>query len=218
MTENRLIRTMIYDLQSCPKCKEGHRFTLAVQVASSSSPPQIIIGGGSRNEVMLTCRKTGDTFPWEIENPKGAEILGLADSSTVTAPPLQTGSQSGKTSEFSDWVKNSRSAAIDYCKSMLTTSTGAIAVFFALMKYLNFEKLNNSTLAYIGFIPPIIFLLTAIIFIYAMLPQYASITEEQFPEFRDSRLNRLYKFLMWGTILFILNTSFAIILFLIILS
>jgi hypothetical protein len=95
---------------------------------------------------------------------------------------------------------------------MLSTSTGAIPVYFALMKYVGFERISGSLLARTGILPPFLFLLAGILFVLALRPRFAAVTEAEFAEFRAKRLSQLNTYILAGTILFASGICLAIVL------
>jgi hypothetical protein len=96
---------------------------------------------------------------------------------------------------------------------MLTSSTGAIAVYFAVQKYLGLEKANNTTLAQTAILPPVMFLVAGIFFVLALRPRYDNIPLEDFPAFRERRLIQLNRFIVSGTLTFLVAVAIAIVLF-----
>jgi len=116
--------------------------------------------------------------------------------------------------EYSDWAKNSRSTIIiDYSKTMLSSSSGAVAVYFAIMKYVGLDAVNNLSLSHYGVLPPIMFLLAVICFALAIQPHIAVLTVIDFTAFRDKRLQSIYGYNMAGTILFIVGIAIALFIF-----
>jgi hypothetical protein len=215
MTFNQVLKHIQYDIEKCPVCCERHRFILEVHtvvpIFGSSASSKTI-----SKKIAFTCPKTKKLFTKVIPNPPGGEIIGLVQDTLSLV--LSSEQQSSDLSEFLDWAKNSRSIAIDYCKIMLSTSTGAIPIYFAIQKYIGFEKISELSIARAGIIPPVMFLASSILFAIAIWPQYATITETEFTAFRAKRLNQLNQYIRAGTILFVISVCVAIILCFITLS
>ena len=113
-------------------------------------------------------------------------------------------------------LKNSIKADSDFCKTMITVSTGAIPIYLGLV------KLISPTIILLGIytaliIPPIVFFISAIIFIVGYLPKIDTITlqilndiEKKYEDTVSSRR----KYVKWGLSVFmggvILSTGFII--------
>lgn len=85
---------------------------------------------------------------------------------------------------------------------MLTLSTGAIPVYFTMLKYMGFEKISNVTFAKIGILPPLMFLIGAVFFVLALRPRFETISQDNFVTFRSSRLKQMNKLINAGALTF----------------
>ncbi len=222
MAVTNQIATLDYTVKQCPECGESHVFTLAVK--NDSAPAVPIFGGTGGREIAFTCPKTHKLFTQVVANPPGREILGLADPATLAAAaqaqpsaPIPAGPAAsappiGGASDLADWVKSSRATALDYSKLMLSTSTGAIPLYFVVMKFIGIEKISASIFSRAGIFPPLLFLLAGVFFVLALRPQYAMVAEADFAAFRKSRLEQLNRYITLGTALFILGMLLAVVL------
>ena len=119
---------------------------------------------------------------------------------------------------FQVWVKNSRKVAFDFCKTMLSTSTGAIPIYFAVLKYIGFEKIGQTALGKFTVLPPVLFLLAAILYVLALRPRYDAVAPDEFNTFRARRLEQLNQYITWGSATFVGATGLAIAVFFSVLS
>jgi hypothetical protein len=208
----RLIR---HQVEKCPRCGAAHDFALMVRDLAEISAVPLFGGpaGAGGPEVGFTCPSTNQPFVQIIPNPPGAEILGPADPSSGQAPPSAKPSSPGG-DEFGDWVKLSRQVATDYCKTMLTTSTAAIPVYWAVLKYLRLEQVSSSAVALLAIVPPLLFLTATVLFALALRPRFAALRPEQFLQFRTNRLRQLDRYINAGTTAFVVGVGLAILLFL----
>jgi len=85
---------------------------------------------------------------------------------------------------------------------MLTAATGAIPVYFAVLKYLGSEAAYTSWFARIAALPPILFLVAAVMFALALRPRFALVPLAAFAEFRATRLRQLNALMLTGLALF----------------
>jgi hypothetical protein len=206
MPQQPQIRVIEHSTAQCPACGKPHRWALRARAAAE--PPVAMFGGPSIGDlvpVSVQCPTTGRVIPTEVSVPPGFAIVDQAQTSTRDTEPAastMSGSPDLLGREFQDWIKASRATALDYCKTMLTTCTGAVPLYFALLKYLGHERSTDDTFSAISVIAPLLFLTGALLFAFAMTPIFGRIQPEQFAEFRESRLTRLNWLLRFGTALF----------------
>ena len=213
MRENRTIRYIDHDVEHCPRCGQRHQFKLTVQSGLPQAPAVPLFGGPGSHEIAFTCPITHELFTEQIINPPDGEIIGPANSTSIPAMSLPSKVESVTESEFSEWVKNSRTTATEFSKTMLTTSTGAIPVYFAVLNYIGIGKVGNSFLSRITILPPLLFLATIILFMLAIRPWFVTLTEADFDKFRAKRLSRLNVYITMGSVLFGIGVCLAIVLF-----
>lgn len=212
------LRYVDHSVAHCPRCAQSHHFTLAIR----SDPPQPAVPlfggpgpGRASCEIAFTCPTTGALFTEEIPDPPDGTVVGPVDPTGVASGATSSGAGSGPSpaADFAEWAKSSRTTAMEFCKTMLTTSTGAIAVYFAVLKYLGVERIGGSLLARVGIVPPLLFLTASICFALAMRPRLATLSEAEFAGFRAQRLTRLDRYITVGTVLFAAGMCIAIMLF-----
>lgn len=213
MENDKTIRYVNHDIEHCPRCGESHHFWLEVRSAAPDTRAVPIFGGPGSYEIAFTCPKTRELFTQELLNPPDGEIVGSTDSISVPAASSSSEPPPAIESEFSEWVKNSRTTATEFCKTMLTTSTGAIPVYFAVLKYLGIEQIDGSFLASAGILPPLLFLAAIILFVLALRPRFETLTEAEFDTFRTERFLWLNRYITVGTVLFATGVCLSIVLF-----
>jgi hypothetical protein len=212
MPTNLIVRHIDYSVERCPHCGKGHQFKLAIGTARGAPPAIPIFGAVPTVELAFNCPTTGKLFTQNIEPPPGGAVLGLAESSNPSDGTSDTGPDTAMANEYSEWVKASRPNAIDYCKTMLTSSTGAIPIYFVLLKYFGIEKMDKSFAARIAVVPPLMFLAASILFMLAIRPRHSMMTESDFATIRARRLRRLNAYIIVGSILFVVGICATIIL------
>lgn len=68
---------------------------------------------------------------------------------------------------------------------MLTTSSGAVAVYFAILKYLGWEKADlGATFVVLTVVPPVLLLIAAVTFALALRPSLTFVERSEYAEFR----------------------------------
>jgi hypothetical protein len=150
----------------------------------------------------FTCPKTRKIISASVPNPPDGDIVGPADPDETAPEPESTAPQTSVAQEYADWIKTSRATAVDFCKAMLTAATGAVPVYFAVLKYLGAETLGGSWLSHVGAAPPLLFLAAAIVFALALRPRLAWIKAADFTDFRTMRLRQLNRDILVGSALF----------------
>ena len=116
--------------------------------------------------------------------------------------------------ELADWRKNSAATLRSFSTTMVSTSTGGLAVYFAVLKYLGIEHITGGWQA-VTIVPPVLFLSAATAFVLSLQPGVGWIENaEEYANFRRSRLQTISRFSHLGTILFLLATAIAVIVYL----
>jgi hypothetical protein len=215
MTDNRITKILDYDLAACPKCGKAHRFKLKVLVQPEGEEKVPMFGGtaasGGKSEVFFTCPDTNKNFTYLVPDSIGGEPIGLASEADIALATTKAQASSPSKSEFAEWVGKSRETALDFCKTMLSTSTGAIPLYFVVLKYIGFEKIGSTALSKFAILPPALYLVAAILYVLAMRPRYELVAQNDFNAFRTRRLERLNQFIIWGTAIFTGATGLAIV-------
>ena len=191
-----------HEVDPCPRCGARHRFV--IELAEREQETVLFGGPGDQDdavEVGLTCPVSDELFTDRVSIPPGARFKRVVTSGGAAGagPPVSEGSQ---TSEFEDWVRGSRTVATDFCRTMLTTASGAIPVYFAVLKYLGTERLEGSLGSKASILPPVLFLGAIVLFALALRPEITTITESGFAAYREQRLRRLNRFIGWGVVAF----------------
>lgn len=216
MSTEDITEILDYTVHECPRCGKKHDYKLKALVRAESTEEIAIFGGtGGKSEILFECPDTKRKFTQVVPNPQNREIISLATESdikdSISTPP-KTLLQAAE-SDFAEWIKNSRSVSIDFCKIMLTLSTGAIPIYFTMLKYMGFENISNITFAKIGILPPIMFLVAAVLFVLALRPRFETISQSEFATFRSSRLKQMNQFINAGALTFGGAIAFTIMLF-----
>jgi hypothetical protein len=214
MPDERSPTIIDYDVAPCPKCAKTHHFKLK-GLGRQPIEQKVPLFGGSgvgagKSEIMFTCPDTNKKFTWAVPEPTGVEIMGVAseaDLALVTAGPPAPAPGKG---EFDEWSKKSRDVALDFSKTMLSASTGGIAVYFAVLKYIGFEKIGTTAIAKLSVLPPVFFLLAAILYVLALRPRHELVAPSEFSAFRQRRLEQLNRFIIAGTTVFLSGLGLAI--------
>ena len=230
-------RQLKHNISRCQHCGLSHDYQLEIRYRlKSDQANEIPIFGGKGAtpieshadteqhlskipnwDVMFICPIAQKPFvkSVSIEAYQDEEIIGVFCE--ASPPVIQTDTPVNnlltqlQDSALEEWVKSSGGNARDFCKTMLTTSTGAIPIFFAVLKYLGVETASNTFLSWMGIIPSSLFLASAVLFILAIQPQYFIVRQQhEFINFRNRRFKQLNRLIQMGTIFFILGVCFAI--------
>jgi hypothetical protein len=223
----------------CPHCGERHRFGVLVRDKPESQAAVPLFGGGgaptattppATPTIAFTCPVTRKIMNEKVPAPPGVEVIGPADSGPADSGPADSGPAdsapvddepaaaaakppaTSTDAEYAEWIKSSRTTALDFCKTMLTASTGAIPVYFAVLKYLGTESASGSWFGRVAAIPPLLFLSAAIVAALALRPRFALVAPGDFGEFRAGRLRQLNRDLLIALTLFSGGVLIAILL------
>jgi len=214
MTNERITTIIDYEVAPCPKCNNAHPFKLKglAQQAEEIVPLFGGTGGTERkSEILFTCPDTKKKFSYSVPEPVGVEIIGLASEADIAAATNVASAPAPVKSEFEEWAKKSRDTALDFCKTMLSASTGGIPVYFAVLKYIGFETIGGAALSKFAILPPVLFLVAAISYVLALRPRHELIAPSDFNAFRKRRLERLNRLIILGTVIFIGAVGLAIV-------
>lgn len=114
-----------------------------------------------------------------------------------------------------EMLRSSVSTARDFCKFMVTVSTGAIPIYLALLKFVLPENITlPQTKSILSFIPPFLFLVSAFVFILGYFPQTHYFSLDIIDEVREAyerTVRRRGIFIICGTILFLVGSILAIV-------
>jgi hypothetical protein len=188
----------------CPRCGGRHDFALLIKGPTAGT---LVFGGATSTiEIGLSCPIDGAPFTNQLELANNEEFVGLANTAAEVKPPPEA-------ADFGDWIKTSRASALDFAKTMLTASSAAIPVYFAVLKYLGSEKLVDAPLGRVSVLPPVLFLLAVAIFATALRPRLAEVGATDFAEFRAQRLRRLDRFVTGGLVAFVGGLFLSLVVF-----
>jgi len=113
-----------------------------------------------------------------------------------------------------EMLKSSISTARDFCKFMITVSTGAIPIYLGLLKLVLPENTMLSlTELLLSTIPPFFFLIGAIVFTLGYFPQVDYFSLDIIDEIKrayEKTVIKRRKFTICGTALFVIGTILAI--------
>ncbi|WP_030236471.1 MULTISPECIES: hypothetical protein [unclassified Streptomyces] len=209
-----IARIQQYVVERCPHCAERHRFTLGFGRRA------VLTFGGAASSAGLTCPTTGGPIAVELELRENESYLGPVDplsgaamSAALPEPGPAAGTVAAQESggERAEWQKASRATALDFCRVMLTTSSGAIPIYVAVLNYVGHEGISGSFSGQLSVLPMVFFLLAAVTFILALVPTLATVTDESgFREFRDRRLRLLDRYIWSGVTLFVAAMAFSV--------
>ncbi|WP_205525913.1 hypothetical protein [Pyxidicoccus trucidator] len=200
--------------------------------------PQPLFFGGSSSgtepalwTLTLACPLSGEPAEVTFQLPvSGGErildvqvesVAAAADPGPAPARPVAPGA-GGPPADASpspggwmhDEVQETRkgSAALlrTFGTTMLSTSTGAVAIHFTVLSFLGLESIGK-TWRVLTLLPAIAFLLSAVLFVMTLRPVLAWVgTDEQFGELRRSRLLACGRIASAGIFLFLGGVATAI--------
>lgn len=221
-------RSIEYEVSECPRCGKRHRFALrfAVPAVLLASPRR---EDGSSVEIELVCPTTGQDFPAQApvrrgEQYLGSEALSSAEDGQPGAPKgISGGGGSGISSrqlepagandEYLKWVGESRQVGVDFLKTMITAASAAIPVYFAVLKYLGYERVGDASLSRLAILPPAAFLLALLSFAIGLRPRLRGSTPSGFDDVRNERLRELNWFIAIGTATYVLGIAGSLVVF-----
>ena len=208
------IYSLAHNVAECPHCGLHHDFAVLVRRRAPEAPAAVLFGGSgsSGQQIAFTCPQTGKIISAFVPDPADGEIVGPDDGSLAihaqvppaNAPPASTDA------DYIEWIKQSRAIALDFCKTMLTAATGAVPVYFAVLKYLGFERSSGAAAAQLAIVPPFLFLGAVVLFALALRPNFARVAAESFEAFRAARLSQLNRFMLGGLATFVIGVLCAI--------
>jgi hypothetical protein len=205
---------MEWSLARCPICEKSHTYVLAithVAPTEARSRPLVFGGASAATTVILLCPERGKSFSERIhvELPEGQTIARADPITAALAEEPAAGLQWSVESEYQDWIRSSASLLRDYAKTMITVSTGAIPIFFALVSYLGIAHQGRQVWIAVGCSVPILLLAAAVVFVDALRPRGEKLDLESFAGFRTRRLLEIRTRMTAGTVLFVSAVAIA---------
>ena len=162
-------RLLRHSVDHCPHCDQHHDYAVELKRA-----PLVFGGGSDEVAIAVSCPTTGKPIQTVITVPADEEFVRVvtrsADERTQEPAEATAGDSQD---EYSDWVKSSRETGVDFGKTMLTASSGAIAIYFAILNYLGTSTAPRSAVGVLGALPPILFLAATATFALALRPRLA---------------------------------------------
>jgi len=217
MKNEHITKIIDYEIAPCPKCNKAHPFKLKGLVKQKMEEKVPMFGGTGvtegtvrKSEILFICPDTKEKFSYQVPEPVDIEIIGLASEADIAMAINLISAPSLIKSEFEEWAKKSRDTALDFSKTMLSASTASIPVYFAVLKYIGFQKIGRMALSKFAILPPMLFLIAAILYVLALCPRHELVAPSDFNAFRKRRLERLNQFIIYGTAIFIGAVGFAI--------
>ncbi len=118
-------------------------------------------------------------------------------------------------------IISSIDSAKEFCKALIGFNSGAIPIYFVVLKFLGSESVSaKSVFAPLGILPPVLFLLSILILASVLIPQRFSIRPltllKDYRRLRSQVFNRLWYGMIWGFGLYAIGLLSAIIVFIVI--
>lgn len=208
--------TQQYTVGKCKFCGQRHIYTIRVE-------KEVPLFGGvaadkdSREDRGFTCPVTQKVFSEEVALPKGMKIVEVVPYDESASVSAATPAASETNPDYDNWIKESRKRGLDFSTTMLSTSTGAIGIYFAIEKYLGVEKIKEVVMQIVSILPPVLYVTAAVFFVLALRPRFKAVTPSEFEYFRSSRLQHINRYNMIGVGVFLSATTVAVINFIILL-
>lgn len=213
----------------CPHCPNTHSFDLELTINQT----QLMVEGKRPSDTTiapLRCPDTGRPFDYPLDISLGPhEMLTSVKESTRTGKPGPTVGDSSLDAPLPtsiDWrqpvlidsLKDSLRKGRDYCSLMLSTSMGAIPVFFAVAHFLT-SDVRSRALIPVVIVPPALWLVSAAIFAVAIRPSRGYPNNmNAFWAWRTTRVRRTSELADWGTGVFLIGAAAAVAAFIVALA
>lgn len=207
----------------CPVCEGHHRVSGTMEL----KPQPILFGGGPGSDdtheqawlATIDCPVMREKFEAILMLPVpetgflGGVVIKDVTDIGETAPVVAISSElPAKTApkpardwveeELAEWRKSSVSTARVYATAMLTTASGAVAVYFAVLKYLGFEQAGHGPWAWLLGLPPVLFVVSAGLFAFALRPSLVYLQRSEYVNFRAKRIRQMHARSSWGAALY----------------
>jgi hypothetical protein len=204
----------------CSQCGNGHSVIGTMVVI----PQPILFGGagaGTHWRVSILCpeKNLGAEEIILLKPGAGAKVLSV-DVSQVSKspqpaqapspPPGDPGAWLGE--ELKEWRKSSALNMRAFGTSMITTCTGGVAIYFAVLKFIGTEKIGGGW-QWILILPPILLLLSATGFGWAIRPTLGFVDLAEYSEFRRNTLMRTHTRINSALVILLLALMLAILVF-----
>lgn len=121
--------------------------------------------------------------------------------------------------ELREWRRSTVATQRSYATTMLTTSSGGVAVYFAVLKYLGWENADTgAAFVTLTLAPPVLFLLAAAAFALALRPSLSFVERNEYAEFRARRIEQMYRRASLGTAFYASALLLSVVAFIIVLE
>jgi len=221
----------------CAECHQAHTLVLSVEYGERKELGLIFAGPIQVTNpvvpwiVKFLCPVTHKSTTTNVDVPvdRKSQVLRVeAEVNGEHAADGPAGVQSVVPPEGSapdstpEWVPNAlehiRTSSFDtgraFGSTMIATSTTAVGVYFAVIKYLGFEQIGGPIKS-LTVAPPVLFLLSAVAFAAAIRPVLAApSTLGDFEAYWRNRLTTMNRFTSLGMVLFIAGIALTIPIFL----
>lgn len=219
-------RSIVVSVGPCPACSGEHQHHVRVRsLGGAAVRPAMVLFAGPRDEpdsaehseadrhtwdLVLRCPVLSRDFAWSVgvvPRP-GERIAGLLeqrddrsdvgsdyDTAVNAADPVLE-------QEYNNWVTGSAGTAREYCRTMLTTALSAIPVFYAVLQYLGFGGVAHGVGRLVGLVPPVLFLLSAALFVAALRPRANLVSRGDFAAWRAQRFAEMNRWIRAATAVF----------------
>jgi hypothetical protein len=159
-------------VKHCPLCDKEHRYSLTLKGPGSELPTESVLIEEKKTEestIIVTCPVKNTKY--EAKVPSAHLVLSRIDVDEGKAEPLSP--QDSVLCEVGDaMVKGSMETGRDFCKTMITLTTGSIPIYFALLGFLLPRVATLPAYWLLLFmVPPVLFLIAAMIFLLGYLPK-----------------------------------------------
>jgi hypothetical protein len=185
---------------------------------------------GAPWRVTITCPRQERSFESTVlvpanydESVSRVEVEAVTEALVDAPPPPRAAAVAPAADwvdeELREWRKNTVATQRAFATTMLTTSSGGVAIYLALLKYLGWEQANFSApLVVLTVLPPALFLLAAMAFALALRPSLSYIDRDEYAEFRAHRIGEIHGRVTAGIVLYVVALLLAIGVFLAILE
>jgi hypothetical protein len=190
---------------SCDQCGRQHGAAGDAEVI----PQPMIFGGAtgraSRLNVWLVrvrCPTAGEEAEQALTIPidPGSRLVSFQVANITPDPPVPSATTAPDTAAGpgGNWLADDlRSVQMSspltlrtFATTMLTTSTGAVAVYFAVINYLDGRHGGSRVPAWLGVSPAVLLLAASAAFAWALRPALGYVTADDYAEFRRVALVR----------------------------
>lgn len=121
--------------------------------------------------------------------------------------------------ELKDWRKLTVPTLRSFATTMLTTSSGGVAVYFAVLKYLGWEQARFGTaLVALSVTPPVLLFAAAVAFALALRPSLAIVERNDYAEFRARRIVQMQQRATLGIVCYAGALLLALVTFVLVLA